>query len=240
VRDAAEARIALAGGVNVIDIKEPRRGALGSADADVIAAIVVAVAGRVPISAAAGELLDTPTALTPPLIAALSDGVAFVKWGLAGCAEVPNWPARWQAAIHALDDSVQPVAVVYADWQAARAPAPEDVLALATEFGSPALLVDTWSKSVGDLFDRWPAERLAEFAARVRAAGIHLVLAGSLRERTLAAAVACRPTLVAVRGAVCDADRGGMLSPARLQAFRAALDVALDAAALDTAQPLVT
>ena len=49
---ADEARIALAGGADVIDVKEPRRGSLGAADAEVVADVVEVVGGRVPVSMA--------------------------------------------------------------------------------------------------------------------------------------------------------------------------------------------
>jgi uncharacterized protein (UPF0264 family) len=58
VRDVAEAEAALAGGADIIDIKEPRRGALGMADAAMIAEIVACVDRRVPVSAALGELRE--------------------------------------------------------------------------------------------------------------------------------------------------------------------------------------
>src|SRR5579885_2345804 len=56
VADAREARAALAGGADVIDAKDPRRGALGPVAPDVLAAICGAVAGRRPVSAALGDL----------------------------------------------------------------------------------------------------------------------------------------------------------------------------------------
>src|SRR5262245_13052728 len=58
VRNAAEAEEAIAGGAAIIDIKEPSRGSLGSADRDVASATIRAVAGRRPISVALGELVD--------------------------------------------------------------------------------------------------------------------------------------------------------------------------------------
>jgi len=58
VRDAAEARAALVGGADLIDVKEPSRGSLGRAEADTIAAVAHAVGGRTPVSAALGELRD--------------------------------------------------------------------------------------------------------------------------------------------------------------------------------------
>src|SRR5262245_13850027 len=58
VRSAAEAHAALAGGADLIDVKEPSRGPLGRADDSVISAVLVAVHGRRPVSAAMGELAD--------------------------------------------------------------------------------------------------------------------------------------------------------------------------------------
>ncbi len=79
VRSAAEAQQAFFGGADLIDVKEPDRGPLGAADADVIAEVARFVAGRRPTSAALGELVEgrrLPTAL----------GLSFAKLGLAGCA----------------------------------------------------------------------------------------------------------------------------------------------------------
>lgn len=66
VRSAAEAEAALAGGADLIDIKEPTRGSLGRADDRVIADILRQVAGRRPVSAALGELWDARHSPSPP------------------------------------------------------------------------------------------------------------------------------------------------------------------------------
>src|SRR5262249_54204912 len=58
VRSAAEAVSALDGGADIIDIKEPERGSLGRADNATMTAILDAVSGRKPVSAACGELLE--------------------------------------------------------------------------------------------------------------------------------------------------------------------------------------
>src|SRR5262245_14015076 len=56
VRSAAEAEIALAADADVIDIKEPDRGALGPADPTVWQEVLSVVNGRTVTSAALGEL----------------------------------------------------------------------------------------------------------------------------------------------------------------------------------------
>jgi uncharacterized protein (UPF0264 family) len=87
VRSVAEAHAALAGGASLIDVKEPLHGSLGRAPADVITGVVTTVAGRRPVSAALGELLEELGETIPP-------GLAFVKWGLAGCGQDREWRAR--------------------------------------------------------------------------------------------------------------------------------------------------
>ena len=217
VRSADEARVALAGGADVIDVKEPNRGSLGAADAQVVAEVAAAVGEFAPISVALGELLEGQR------FAAGAAGMAFAKIGLAGCRSRADWPARWRAAIAEWPACVRPVAVVYADWQFADAPPPENVLAEAAAIGCPALLVDTWDKSRGTLFDHWAAQDVTQFCRHVRAAGIAVVLAGSLHGESLAAAAACRPDLIAVRGAVCAGGRTGAVVTARVRSVRAAL-----------------
>src|SRR4051794_22711300 len=90
VRSAPEADAAVAGGAHLIDVKEPQRGPLGRADDAVSAEVVRAVAGRRPVSAALGELLE---GYMPPDRVSLT----YVKWGLAGCASAA-WRERLTAA----------------------------------------------------------------------------------------------------------------------------------------------
>src|SRR5437868_1726634 len=105
LRSRAEARDALEAGAELLDIKEPRRGPLGRASDSTIRAILDRVEGARPVSAAFGELLDRlPDYPTP--------GLAYAKWGLAGCASRRDWPARLRArakTVHQLTAACQPV-----------------------------------------------------------------------------------------------------------------------------------
>src|SRR4051794_22607530 len=90
VRDAGEVAAALAGGAALIDVKEPNHGALGRADDDVREGVIDAVAGRVPVSVALGELLGHGEPIG-------TSRVAYVKYGLA-YAEGEDWRAILDAA----------------------------------------------------------------------------------------------------------------------------------------------
>jgi len=63
VTNPAEAEAVWAAGADIIDLKDPAKGALGALDADVAAGIVRSVGKRKPVSAAAGASLGAPGAI---------------------------------------------------------------------------------------------------------------------------------------------------------------------------------
>lgn len=211
VRDAAEAEIALAGGADLIDVKEPTRGPLGAADAATIRSIADQIAGRVLLSAALGELV-AGNRLDP----SLAGQVRYAKFGMAGCGRLPDWTRRWQAALGALPREVVPVAVVYADWPAAAAPQPREVMARAAGLGCGAVLIDTFDKAAGPLDRHVALAELARWLAAVREAGLVSVVAGGLGETQLQRILPLGPDYVGVRKAGCIGDRTGRLDRKRV------------------------
>ena len=231
VRDSAEAVAALAGGVDVIDVKEPSQGSLGAADDQTIGDIVAAVGHRALVSAALGELVDLLRLANDGGAKQLVAGVSLFKVGLAGCTELDDWQTSWHRTMTALAASspagtARPVAVVYADWQSARAPAPREVLTAAVEGRCPALLIDTYDKSAGGLFEHWSAESLRSFLMEVRSQGLATVLAGSLTGDAVVAAARLMPDLIAVRTAACDGGRQGTVSERRVRELKNAIGTA--------------
>ena len=218
VRSAAEAADALAGGAELIDVKEPNAGPLGPASPQTVAQVLAAVRNRAPISVALGELRCFKQNLATNL-----SGVRYAKLGLAGCGGWIDWPTAWRQAITNFPPTCEPVAVVYADWRAAQAPKPEEILDEAEQAACRFVLVDTFDKSRGGLLAHWSAERLAEFANRVHRGGMSLVLAGSLQLADLSQVVAYQPAYVAVRGAVCRRGRTASLDRFLVEAMSARL-----------------
>ncbi len=215
VRSGDEARAALRGGAALIDVKEPRHGALGRADDAVIGEVVAAVAGRCPVSAALGELRDERGAGPP-------DGLAFVKWGLAGYGATPRWAAALAAR---RSGTAEVVAVAYADSRCALAPSIDAVLAFAAQRGG-VLLLDTYCKDAPrpsadrpTLLDWLPAARVEEFCADCRAARVRVALAGSLGPSEIRALLPARPDWFAVRGAACTGGRDGTVCATRVRAL---------------------
>lgn len=199
VRSAAEAEAALEGGADLIDVKEPARGPMGAASPEVIEAVVRVVAGRRPVSAALGELLEERP---------LPEGVSldYVKWGLAGCASCPDWPSKWRAAVRRLQQTVpgcKPVAVAYADWQRAGSILPEVVATFAWLGQCGAFLLDTWQKDGSTLLDWLSPDAVARLCRDCRQAGVPVAVAGSLKAEQMLALKGVGPDWFAVRGAAC-------------------------------------
>jgi uncharacterized protein (UPF0264 family) len=223
VRNSAEAIEALAGGADVIDIKEPNKGPLGAAESETICDVIQTVGCRAPVTAAFGELTEIVARAVPSQPWSTPRGLALFKIGLAGCNELPDWRSTWQQAVTELshgEPAARPVAVAYADWRLARAPHPDEVLALACANKCPALLIDTWDKSSGNLFDHWPAAHLQTFMDRVRTHHIAVVLAGSLTGSAFELAHKLQPNLVAVRTAACEGGRNSNVRADRVRTLK--------------------
>src|SRR6516165_8129507 len=82
VKNKAEAETAWAGGADIIDLKDPAKGALGALDTGIAAEIVRSVGKRLPLSAAAGETNGAPGEVVDAVAAATATGVDYVKVGI--------------------------------------------------------------------------------------------------------------------------------------------------------------
>ncbi|HLO23535.1 MAG TPA: (5-formylfuran-3-yl)methyl phosphate synthase, partial [Methyloceanibacter sp.] len=82
VRDAGEAEAALAADADIIDLKDPAKGALGALTPEGIASCVAAIAGRAAVSATVGDLPMEPDTVRSAALATAAMGVDYVKLGL--------------------------------------------------------------------------------------------------------------------------------------------------------------
>ena len=222
VRDVREAEIALEGGADWIDLKEPLEGALGAVEANVARQVAERIAQRKPLSAALGELIDWPTSNAQKLLEI--EGIGVVKLGLAGCAAMQDWQGRWQSAAESVSNSQKSlVAVAYADWRLAQAPLPQEVIACSQANGGKYLLIDTFAKQAGSVLDHCSGEELRAFLQLAKSAGLQTVVAGSLLPASLAWLPPTGIDLVAVRGAVCEGERTEAVSRELVKGFRAAM-----------------
>ncbi|MBX9679713.1 MAG: (5-formylfuran-3-yl)methyl phosphate synthase [Gemmataceae bacterium] len=223
VRDADEAEAALLGGATLIDVKEPANGPLGKADSAMIAAVVNRVHGRLPVSAAMGELADETFEIPP--------GVQFAKWGLAKCRPGVRWRERLDL-LQQRNPDVEIVTVGYADWECAQAPSIDNVLEFACDRGG-VFLIDTCCKEATGFRQRptlldWLDETwLRGAVARCRQSAVRIALAGSLSEDLIRQLTGLAPDWFAVRGSACEGgDRGATVNAGRVASLASILDAA--------------
>jgi uncharacterized protein (UPF0264 family) len=202
VVSAAEARRALAGGADIVDVKDPGEGALGAPAPQVLSDVVRAVDGAVPVSVALGDLPDLPHTSALAARGAALSGAAFVKVGLRGVRSLDRAVAVMGAVLDAVADQVAVIAVGYADAGALDPPALEVVLLpeVVKGTGIAGALVDTFIKDGRGLYGWLPESALADLVARTRAAGGTFGVAGQLRLGELGRVEA---DVVGVRSAVC-------------------------------------
>jgi uncharacterized protein (UPF0264 family) len=210
VRSAEEARAALAGGADLIDVKEPSRGPLGRADDKVIRAIIDEVGGRVPVSVAMGEWADGSQSLEP-------NNVSYIKWGLARMANVTD-PGIFRAA--RAPRKPEPVLVAYADHERAESPLPAWLADKAREYRFSAFLIDTAVKDGSSLLDWIEPATLARIRFQLADAGVRIAFAGSLDVESIRRLLPLTPDWFAVRGAACVGGREGSISAERVRAIK--------------------
>jgi (5-formylfuran-3-yl)methyl phosphate synthase len=224
VVDAAEARLALAGGVDVVDVKNPAEGSLGAPAPAVLAAVRAAVPADRELSAALGDLPALPGTAALAAVGAARSGAASVKLGVVGSSGVDGAVAMLRAARVAVEGEADVVAVAYAD--ATRVPAgalaPADLVAAARAAGVRGCLVDTAIKDGSGLFAWLDADALAALVADAHAADLEIALAGELRAEELPVVRATGADIAGVRSAACrDGRRTAPIDPARIARLRA-------------------
>ncbi|WP_457795925.1 (5-formylfuran-3-yl)methyl phosphate synthase [Methylocystis sp. S23] len=203
VQSREEAETALAYGADIVDCKDPVRGALGALPLAQVGEIVAAVNGRRPVSA----VVDLPHDVAHARRAfedAIRTGVEYVKFSL------PLTPDADEmiAALAPLAERVKLVAVLFADLRPdfSRLPA----LARAGFHGA---MLDTAHKENGRLIDIMTVGALSEFTERCRELRLAAGLAGALEPPDVPRLLVTGADVIGFRGALCaHGDRKSALS----------------------------
>ncbi len=213
VTGVAEAELALTHGADIIDLKDPDKGALGALNPAVVRSVVAAVSGRRPTSAVTGDLPMKPAIVTEAVKAMAATGVDYVKVGLFPDAERQDCIR----ALAPLAATTKLVGVMFADGE------PDNTLvSLMAESGFAGAMLDTARKGSGRLLDYADLAALGQFVHVCRASGLLTGLAGSLEAPDVPRLLLLAPDYLGFRGALCAArDRKSALDPAAFSLIRA-------------------
>lgn len=217
VADLAEARLAAAAGVDIIDLKAPRSGALGALPTETVRAIVAELHGPKPLSATIGDLPMNPPAVLAAVHEMAATGVDYVKIGFFPSGD-------WAGTVDALEpvaaSGISLIAVLFAD----QALDLGRVHRLARA-GFAGVMLDTMVKSRGSLTELRSPDALSGFVHRVKDSGMLCGLAGSLRAADIEPLLELKPDYLGFRGALCHGSkRVAGLDGAALAGIRAMLN----------------
>ncbi|MCC7412988.1 MAG: hypothetical protein IT495_15340 [Gammaproteobacteria bacterium] len=217
VTNVAEALLAVDGGADIIDLKDPARGALGALAPAGIARVVRALAGVRPLSATTGDGDEAVTVIADRVAATAALGVDLVKVGMpAGAAELDR-------LIDALAVQAAAGLALVAVLAAERGVDSRTVSRLGAA-GFRGAMLDTLDKRRGSLRTLLDDVAIGRFVAVARAAGLFTGLAGSLTLSDVPALLAHRPDFLGFRGALCARGRrGNEVEAHALRAVRASI-----------------
>ncbi|MBM3395623.1 MAG: hypothetical protein FJY37_13515 [Betaproteobacteria bacterium] len=216
VTNVAEAVMAMEAGVDLVDLKDPSKGALGALDPHIAADVVAAVGSFASTSATIGDFPDMdPVAVRDAVQRTAELRVDYVKIGFWGSPR----DLDCATALQPLTRNQRLVAVLFADLP--HATTLIDSLASA---GFSGAMYDTANKLASPLRLLKSEMQLALFVRRVRNLGMLCGLAGRLRLADVAPLLALRPDYLGFRGALCHAgSRTSGLDPQALAAVRSAV-----------------
>jgi uncharacterized protein (UPF0264 family) len=221
-----EAQAALAGGADILDIKNPKEGSLGANFPWTIRAIANLVVGQVPLSATIGDLQFKPgTASLAALGAALS-GAEYIKAGLLGVKTADQAEEMLNGIVRAVKDfdpGKKVVASGYSDYERVGSISPQLLPKAAARAGADLVMVDTAVKDGRPTFDFMSEQDLRDFIDLGHAEGLGVAIAGSIGFSHLNLLSRLQPDIIGVRGIVCGGDRSCSIQADLVQKVKNAL-----------------
>jgi uncharacterized protein (UPF0264 family) len=229
-----EAREAIAGGADILDVKNPAEGSLGAHFPRVIQG-VRAIAPRVlPVSAAIGDMPNLPGTAALAALGAATCGANYIKVGLWGPkteAEAVLLLQEVQRAVSGFP-GVMVIVAGYADARRAGTLDPRLLPPIARASGVAGCMLDTAIKDGRPLFDFLSPQTLQALAVEAHAAGMLFALAGALQAEDLALVRDLGADVAGVRSAACRGGRrAGPLDAERVRRLREVITLPLRDAA---------
>ncbi len=191
-----EALLILKTSVNIIDLKNPERGALGALETNAIVEIVQVVNHQKLVSATIGDIPMLPDQVYNAANAIAKTGVDYIKIGF-----FPN--GDWKACLSALTNLSQQknrlIAVLFADTQ------PDfKIITSIKKAGFMGVMLDTMDKSLGSLTKIMPQHTIEEFVTLANESQLLCGLAGSLKAENIPQLLKLNVDYLGFRGALCD------------------------------------
>ena len=209
-----EASEAIAGGADIIDVKNPQEGALGANFPWVIKRIREIAPKKIQVSCALGDVPNLPGSVSLAALGAASLGVDYIKVGLYGFKTLEEAVFLLQnvnKAAKECNPKIKVVATGYADAERISALDPMLIPEIASKAQADLAMIDTAVKDGKSIFNFLTAKQLEKFVSEAHKLGLEAALAGSLRKQDLPMVYGLGSDVAGLRGAACtnsDRDNG--------------------------------
>jgi len=201
-----EALEAIAGGADIIDVKNPQEGPLGANFPWVIKRIRQITPANIEVSCTIGEAPNLPGSMALAALGAATTGVNYIKAGLYG-SKTPEEAVRLMRnvikAAKEYNPAIKVVASGYADAARISTVDPLAVPEIAHEAQADIAMLDTTIKDGKSLFTFLTKSQLQRFVNAAHGYGLKAALAGSLQKEDLPVVYALGADVVGLRGAAC-------------------------------------
>jgi len=229
VQDLDEAREAVNGKADIVDVKNLKETIIGSNFPPVIREVRQAFPKEIHVSVTLGAVPNQAGTVSLAVFGAAALGATSVKVGL-----LESDP---ESALRILRESKRAlqgfptklIAATFADSPLYHGIDPSLVVSLARDSQSDGILIDTLTKDGRNLFDFLPEAKLKELVDEGKELRLSTALSGALRMNDLDVLARINPDIVGVRGAVCTrGDRfGGKVEASAVAKVKHALELRL-------------
>jgi len=221
-KDEKEATEAVAGGADIVDVKNPNEGPLGANFPWIIRRIRQITPAEIEVSCTIGEAPNLAGSMALASLGAATTGVNYIKSGLHGVKKSEkaiNLLRKIIRAAREYNPAIKVVASGYADAARANTVDPLKVPEIAYEADADVAMLDTAIKDGQALFKFLSLDHLQQFIETSHSYGMKAALAGSLHKEDLPKVQALGADIAGVRSAACTLnDRiNGQITRAKVQ-----------------------
>jgi uncharacterized protein (UPF0264 family) len=205
-----EAKAAMNGGADILDVKNPKEGSLGANFPWAIKAVKELASGKIPVSATIGDLEFKPGTASLAALGAAVSGADFIKAGLLGVKENAQAEEMLTGIVRAVKDfdvRKMVVAAGYSDYARAGTISPLLLPEAAAATGADLVMVDTAIKDGRSTFEFMSEQELSDFINAGHENGLQVAIAGNVGFEHLDLIKSINPDILGVRGVVCGGDR---------------------------------
>jgi len=201
-----EAKEAIIGGADILDIKNPKEGSLGANFPWVIREISQYAQQSKIISTTVGDVPYKPGTVSLASLGCAVSGSDYIKVGLYGTKDYNQAKEVMDAVVRSVKDYNENITVVacgYADYYNINSVSSKEIIQVAADSNCDVAMMDTYNKDGRTLTDYQTKDELAYFVEESHNHGLKVALAGSVNQTHIDLLNELTCDIMGVRGCVC-------------------------------------